>query len=60
MLETIGIILAALLGVIAVGAIGTAYVMWRSLRRMEDAAAEDGDQRAQRPIWRPQSQRDDQ
>ena len=54
-------------GILAAGALLVGYVVWRDRRRAEDAqarrdaaaaawgetAAEDTDQQAQRPIWRP-------
>ncbi len=48
MLEAITVILVALFGIVAVGALITAYVVWRSQRRIEDHAAEMADQEAQR------------
>ena len=38
MIETLGTILAALSALIAVGVLIVCYVVWRSNRRMEDAA----------------------
>lgn len=40
MIAALGTILAALSATVAVGAIVVAYVIWRSNRRMDDAAAE--------------------
>lgn len=52
--ENIGLILGGL-AVLALAVAG--YVAWRESRREEDA--QQPDQQAQRPIWRPGSQRDD-
>lgn len=40
MIEAIGIVLAALSAIVAVGALIVGYIIWRSNRRMDDAAAE--------------------
>ena len=40
MIEAIGIVLAALSAIVAVGALAVVYIIWRSNRRMDDAAAE--------------------
>lgn len=40
MLESLGTILADLCAIVLVGALIVAYVVWRSRRQMDDAAAE--------------------
>ena len=40
MIEAIGIVLAALSAIVAVGALIVVYVVWRSNRRMDDAVEE--------------------
>ncbi len=40
MIEALGIVLAALAAIVAVGAAIVAYVIWRSNRRMDDAVEE--------------------
>ena len=40
MIETLGTILAAISAIVALGAAIVGYVIWRSNRRMDDAAEE--------------------
>lgn len=62
MIEILATILVALSAIVVVGAIIVGSVLWASRRSLGKAvreSAEDVDQQAQRPIWRPGGQRDD-